>query len=137
MLLAAHLLKNVCSVNDYDQSDAIETTQGDPMTLFLRLVDLSQDRFNKPVGRRYVPASGSTLTVVFKNLDDARQVTRVATQTFPTSDPSIWEVPILAADALVGTIDIGLSLLEGDVTITGGVKAAILAYPANTSYSLF
>lgn len=137
MQLAAQMLSNLCSVNEYTLAQAITTTQSVPQTISFRLVDISVDKNLNPVGRRYMPASGSTLQVTFKNLDEDLEITRAATQPYPTSDPSLWQVAILAADALVGTIDLGLSLLENDITITGGTKAAILSYPRNSSFSVF
>jgi len=137
MLLSAQLLSNVSSVNDYTEQTAIKTTQGDPFTLSLRLVDLSKDTQSRPVGRRYMPASGSVVTVIFQNIDDEKKIRRVATQPFPTSDPSIFEVPVLSEDDLVGTVNVGLELQEGDNLFTGGVRAAILANPRGSVYSQF
>ncbi len=129
MLLSARVLDAVGNVNIFTVVQSLEITAGDSGTLYLQLIDSSLDgnalQFNPP-GRRYVPAAGATLTVVFNALDDARKVTRAASQPFP-GDGSIWTVPFLAGDALSGLVDVLLTLTEGVKVTTGRVQKAIFA----------
>lgn len=135
MLLSARFLANVASVNVFDWVQFVELNTGDPVTVYLQLVDASVDTETqgwKPIvsGRRYMPASGATLQVILKNVDDAKTLTKVATQAFPTSDPSIWSFQIAATDVNVqGTVSLTLVLTEGAVIRRGLVKAAIRVYP--------
>jgi len=128
MLLSARALEHVSDVNNFDYSTQIHCTEGDAPTIYLQLIDLSQDRVDhgfSPAGRRYVPAAGATLQVVFDHINDTRKVTRVASQPFP-QDPSIWAVPLLPTDGLKGTVNLKLTLIEGAKT-TRAFVAAFLA----------
>jgi hypothetical protein len=126
MLLSLRTLQSATSANDFSYADEAEWTAGDTFNWYFQLVDLSRDRAIdgfKPEGRRYMPAAGATLTVLFGNIDDAKKVTRAATQPYPL-DPSIWRVSVLAADPIQGTIDATLTLSEGGVVTTGYAQAA-------------
>lgn len=136
MLLSARFLSNVASVNIFDWVQPIEFNEGDPVTVYLQLVDASLDKEVqgwKPVvaGRRYVPASGATLQVIVQNIDDAKTLTKVATQPFPTTDPSIWSFSIAATDQVAGTVSLTLVLTEGGTVRRGLIKAAIRVYPTD------
>jgi hypothetical protein len=75
-----------------------------------------------------MPAVGATLQVIVQNLDDAKTYTKTATQSFPTSDPSIWSFGISANDLITGTISLTLVLTEGSVVRRGLVKAGLRGY---------
>jgi hypothetical protein len=101
--------------------------KGNPKDVYLRLVDSDQRPltagFNPP-GLRYIPATGATLTVEFTNLDDAKVITRAASNPF-SDDRSIWLVSVLATDGIEGTVSLKLTLTEGAEVRTIFVKAAI------------
>jgi hypothetical protein len=125
MKLSAKVLGNVNDVNSWEYQNQAEFSEGDTTSLFLQLVDLSKDRADQgfnPSGRRYMPEAGALLTVVFDHIDDARKVTRPASQPFP-EDPSIWEVAIMSTDTLRGTVNLKLSLNEGGTITSGYVQA--------------
>jgi hypothetical protein len=133
VLLSCRMLNAVSDVNHWDLVETLEMSEGSlPSDIYLMLVDESLDRFASgfsPDGRRYCPPAGSTLTVTLDNVDDAKKVTRVATQPFP-GDASIWKVSLLTTDSgkVRGTVNVKLSLAETTPvarTITGSVKAAI------------
>lgn len=129
MLLSARILNQVTSVNAWQYADQAQWTAGDTVSLFIQLIDLTQDRAVKgynPAGRRYMPASGATLNLTLANIDQSVQLSRAAVQAYPTSDPSIWRLSVLATDAIKGTCTIQLSLNEGGVITSGSVKAAVL-----------
>jgi hypothetical protein len=95
--------------------------------LYFQLVDASLDtdmQGYNPSGRRYMPATGSTMTVQLQNIDDSKVVTRTATQPF-VGDASIWSIQILATDAVHGSPQMLLTLVEPTKTIRGLVKNAI------------
>jgi len=117
MHLGCRILDNVVDVNTFDHADSSEWVEGDTVTLYLQLVDESKDSYLKgfhPGGRRYMPATGATLEVTLDSIDDALRVVRAANQPFPTTDPSIWAVPILTTDTVRGTVNLRLTLTEGD-----------------------
>lgn len=127
MRLSARMLENVAGVNTFNYAQQAEFTQGDAPTIYFQLVDLNQDRPEMgyvPAGRRYVPASGATLTVLLDAIDDSRKITRSATQPYP-GDPSIWSVVLLPADDLRGTVNLKLTLTEGMVITNAQVAAAL------------
>ena len=108
----------------------VKFSEGDAPAIFFQLIDLTLDRPEQgysPSGRRYMPVASSTLSVVLDNLDNARKVTRAATQPF-ASDPSIWKIQLLTTDSVRGTVNLKLTLTEPGtpVVITHGyVPAAI------------
>lgn len=127
MQLSARILENVSGVNSFDYANQASMTEGDAPLVYFELVDLKKDRADLgfvPAGRRYIPAAGATLTVILDNIDDARRITRAATQPFPNA-PSIWAVQLLAADQIRGTVNMKLSLVEGVKTTKGLLQAAI------------
>lgn len=121
MKLGCRFLTSVADVNTFEVVSSLETSQGTTQNVYFQLIDAAVDRADQgfsPVGRRYCPAVGATLVVTFKNIDDAKVVTRPAVQAFPTSDASIWYIPVLASDPLAGTVVMQLTLTEGSVVST-------------------
>lgn len=138
MLLSARFLTDVASVNQFGYAQPLEFTQGDAVTVYVQLIDASQDRETagwKPLvaGRRYMPAVGASLQVIIQNIDDAKVLTKNATQVFPTSDPSIWSFNISASDAVQGTVSLTLVLTEGGTIRRGLLKGGIRVYPTDPS----
>lgn len=134
MLLSARTLKDVANVNSFEYAQQFSWTEGDALTVYFQLIDAALDTAHEgfdPAGRRYMPPATTTLQVKFENIDDARTVTRMATQPFP-EDASIWAVQILATDRLRGTPQMRLTMVEpGPKTTTGVVKGAIAVYSAS------
>lgn len=132
MLLGARLLNDVQNVNSYDAADVVEFTVGDPITVYLQLMDMSVDkaseRFNPP-GRRYVPASGATLQCVVEAMDANKAITRYALMSFPADDRSIWGLQFLGTDKIQGTANIRFTLTEGSVVRSGVIKCAVRIQP--------
>ena len=128
MLLSARMLDSVSTVNNYCLVDQVQFTQGDQIQVFFQLIDTNKEPANKsfnPAGRRYMPASGATLQVTLNNIDSAKAVVRAAVQPYPTSDPSIWYVQVLASDIVRGTVTMLLKLTEGSNITTGVVVEAM------------
>lgn len=131
MLLTARMLKDVQTVNSFESSSQIQWTEGDALNLHFQLVDGSLDTETstfRPAGRRFVPAAGATLTVDLENIDDAKKLTRLASQPF-AQDGSIWRLQVLAADKIRGSPQLRLTLNEGGVITRGLLKMAIQIYP--------
>lgn len=121
------MLDGVASVNSFNYVERFEFTEGDTARLYFQLIDASQDRTAqgwKPTGRRYMPAVGATLQVSLDNIDDDKKVTRAAVQAYPTSDPSIWYVNVLATDKVRGTVNLLLQLTESGIVKFGRLDAA-------------
>lgn len=132
MLLSVRMLNDVTSVNSYEVVDRASYTVGDTTTIYVQLIDLSKDRPERgyvPGGRRYCPAVGATLTVTIDNIDNAKKITnRVASQPYPTQDPSIWAIPITSTDTAEGTCAVRITLTQGGVVTRGFKEAAIDIY---------
>lgn len=134
MRLSATILTGVASVNSFQEQAYFEMTEGDAVEVFLQLRDISVNPLTagfNPAGRRYVPAVGATLQVEVCDLDDAKKVTRYATQAFPDDDRSIWSFPIMATDVIRGTKSIKLVLTENGTVTRGVVQAAIRSQNLN------
>lgn len=131
MLLSARMLKDVAGVNSYEHDTQVSWTEGDTTLLYFQLIDASLDPSNQgfqPPGRRFVPAAGATLQVVLENIDDAKKVTRLATQPF-ANDGSIWALQVMASDKIRGTPQLRLTLTQSGVVTSGLVKNAIKIHP--------
>lgn len=128
MLLFARTLGDVQSVNSFGYVDQVELTEGDAVAVYLQLHDKSRsacppaDPFS--FGQRYCASSGAVLRVTMDHVDDARKITRVATQPF-AQDASIWRFDLLATDKLKGTVSLRLELTEGIKITKGSVVAAL------------
>lgn len=128
MLLSIRFLTNVGGVNDFTYNDGfVEFTEGEAPELYFQLIDTNKDKAAegyKPSGRRYMPATGATLSVVIENIDTAKKITRLATQPF-ASDPSIWKLTIFSTDQIKGTATLRLTLVEGTKSTYGKAIAAL------------
>jgi hypothetical protein len=141
MRLSAIFLNDFASVNNYQESEHFEMTEGDAATVYIQLRDVSvQTTFQgyKNPGRRYVPVAFSgptpppvTLEVKIDTMDDAKALllTKTATQPFPTTDPSIWMFTILNTDPVTGTRRMKLKLTDANGIVNGIVNSAILVTP--------
>jgi hypothetical protein len=139
MLLSARPLDNVANVNIFTYVDVLRFTEGDVPTLYIQLVDLSQDRLGegfKPTGRRYIPAiTGTdpdfvapTLEITISSIDDAKKIIRFATQPY-SQDGSIWALTLFDTDKLRGTADMLLKLTEGTKVTRGVLRQALAVEP--------
>lgn len=135
MLLTARILHHLSGVNDYEIGEGfVQFTEGDPATVYLQLVDATKDKGLNPPGRRYIPPATTTVTAVIKHNDDAKTLTRVLTQAFPTEDASIWALTILSTDELVGVRDLQLTMVEPSKTVRGVVKGALRIEPQTRAF---
>lgn len=130
MLLSARMLAGVGNVNVYEYVDSVEFTQGDSTVIYFQLFDMSVSAKSDPhfdVGRRYIPVAGATLSITIENIDDAKKITRMATQPF-AQDGSIWSISIASVDAVKGDATLRLTLTESAVVTRGSVRSAIKVY---------
>lgn len=112
MLLALELLDNVCNVNDFAEVPSLTLVAGNPGTLYVRIVDQSRQQSSDPsLFRRYIPASGASLTIQFTSIDSNNNISRTATNPFP-GDTSIWSIPILPTDKITAD-SLTATLVEG------------------------
>jgi hypothetical protein len=133
MRLSLRPLTDVQNVNSYEVVPGeITWTEGDVLTFYFQLCDISLDTSAQgysPPGRRYVPAAGSTLTVILENVDDDKKITRTATQPFAT-DGSIWSISILSSDKTKGSPQLKFNLVEpGSVLTSGILRNAVRVWP--------
>lgn len=102
MVLSYKFLNNVKDVNTFDEVEEITLLRGNPSTLYFRLVQTQASTdpslCENSVQRRYIPAAGSTVTMYFEHIDVCKCFNRTAIQPFPTQDPSIWSIQIMAQD---------------------------------------
>ncbi len=128
MLLGAVMLKAVQNVNSYQRSSQATIRQGNPATVFFQLVDLDQtDSFGQPL--RYIPASGSSVTVTLNSINSANVINRLASQPY-SDDRSIFAVALVAADRpSSGNFDI--TLLESGSTFTTSVANGLIVWTTN------
>lgn len=132
MLLSARFLTDVANVNSFSQAAQLRMGEGEALTVYIQLVDVSKDRAEQgfvPAGRRFVPAAGATLQVQLQNIDGSKVITKNASVAFSGLDRSIWSFTIASTDAVVGTVGLGLILNESGKITKGFLQAAILSQP--------
>lgn len=117
-------LRDVGNVNQWSYASTPQVYEGDTASLFFQIVD-REAQLAAGVFRRYVPASGATLTLTLDSVEDARKVVRLPAQPFPTQDASIWRLDLSPADLIRGTIDVRLVLNEAGVVHNAVVKGAL------------
>jgi len=130
MLLSARPLRDVSGVNSFEVDQVWETSEGNEVSLYFQLIDASLDRATdgfSPSGRRYMPAASASLSVTIDSLDDAKKITRYATQPYAL-DGSIWKLDILPTDAgkVRGTPTLRFKLIEGSKVTYGSLQGALL-----------
>ncbi len=132
MQLSLRLLDDVQSVNSMELASELVLTSGDPQTVHVQLIDAGRQRVcaDGPAVR-YIPAAGATMSLVFDSIDDAKRVTKVASQPFAT-DLSVWSVDLTVQDTakLRGTISLAFTLTIGTRVVSGRLNAALIV--ANT-----
>lgn len=135
MLLSAHMLQAVTDVNNWQVTQTLRFTEGDVPAIYFQLVDLEKDtdQFSyRPTGKRFVPATGATLSVTISTIDTATTFTKTASIAF-TGDNSIWKIQLLTTDpVLKGTFSIKLALTQSGV-ITYGIVPNALGIVSQTS----
>jgi hypothetical protein len=128
MALAIELLVNVSNVNSFQSATEISFSEGEAIDVYFRLVDTSRKESSYDTSfLRYIPqgTTTNTLKVDVQNLDDAKKISRYCTQPYAT-DTSIWKLALTAADALIGTVSLKLTLTE----TSGSTVVAKTAYKA-------
>ena len=128
MLLGAVMLKAVQNVNSFQRSTQVTIRQANPTTLYFQLVDLDQtDSFGQPL--RYIPASGSSVTVTLNSINSANVISRIAGQPY-SDDRSIFSFNLLSTDRpSSGNFDISLS--EGGSIFTTSVANGLIVWTTN------
>jgi len=133
MRLYAKMLKNVSNVNHFEYTATTYVAEGGVNDIYFQLVDLDKVYYpgidtstlpNNPL--RYMPATGSTIDVIFDSLFDDAQFVKTATQPF-AQDASIWKVS-LAADEIPSSGNFIFELTE-----SGSVKRVTVKNVMNVS----
>jgi hypothetical protein len=128
MKLSARPLTDVMNVNDFVPSPQVEFSVGDSLVFYFQLIDLEKNLAAhgwNPPGLRYIPEPAAIVSVVFSNIDDSRQFTRLAVQPF-LQDQSIWAVPVLGTDPLGGTISLKITVTQNGIKRSFTLQGALL-----------
>lgn len=130
MFLGVQMLKNVQSVNSFEQSAQVRLRQGNPSTIYFQLVDLEQvNKYGEPL--RYVPANGATCTATISSINQAYVITRACSQPY-SQDGSIWAMTILASDTVV-TGNFQITLSEGSTVRTAYCQMGVVVQSISPS----
>lgn len=124
MRLGIRNLRDVSNVNTFGYAlSPPQYTEGDTQSIFFQLVD-EDAPLPGGMARRYIPATGATLTVILDSVEIQKQVTRVMVQQF-VDDRSIWRLDVNAADPMRGTVDAFITLNESGAVHRARVKGAL------------
>lgn len=126
MRLALFALKNVSDVNSFAEVLELRLQQGNPTTLYLRLVDLDRPEGSEGFYLRHVPEAGASLRLTLQQMDSNAVVEKVADQPFVADDRSIFSIEILATDK-VSFNNIDALLTIGGVDYKLPVVSSIVA----------
>ena len=132
MFLGGRMLKNVQNVNSWEVANEVKLREGNAATVYFQITDEEQasDLMNG-FGLRYMPASGSTMSVTISSINSANVLNKIATQPFP-QDSSIWQFNILSTDK-ASQGNLMFSLTENGIVKTGVIAKAVVLQSLNPS----
>lgn len=114
-MLTGAILTSNSTLNNFSEIGSLEIFRGEEITLQFRIKD-------RQTGKRYMPASGATLTITFK--DGSTGIAKAAT--LNPDDRSMASVVLDEADTLlILSGDLEFTLLEGSVTKKGVIVDGI------------
>jgi len=106
-------LDNVIDVNHFDEVSEITFVRGNAAPFYFRLVTLTTE-CDDPLSHqlRYIPPTGTTVTMYFEHIDLSKCFNRAAVQPFP-QDPSIWMINLMPCDIFQPNSMVASMLLPG------------------------
>lgn len=117
MRLGFTILNKVTGYNSFSEPAEVTLQDGNPQTLWVRIVDLDQKDGECSRYLRYIPAEGSSVMFRFGSINSANTIARPGVQPFYDADRSIWSVPILPTDQITFN-GLTLTLTENGVSQT-------------------
>jgi hypothetical protein len=132
MRLGLVILSPFSTLNNLQHLNQASVSQGDTADVYFQLVDMDtiSERFQR--GIRYMPASGATMQVTMKSINDANTVAKAATMAFPSDDRSIWKFSLSAAETQkVAGVNLRIVLTEGSNIKSANATNVISVTPAN------
>lgn len=105
MNLWIKFLSSVFDVNNFREDQGVKVIKGNPTSLFLRL-------WNPDASLRYIPASGSSVSIEFENIDLSNSFSKIASQPF-AGDMSIFKVILTAEETKKISNTVSASLTVG------------------------
>jgi hypothetical protein len=106
MKLSVKFLKNVANVNSFQYASQWNISEGSAQVLYFQFVDKLKEDL------RYMSQAVviDEVAVTFLNIDEASEITKIATQAFP-DDKSIWTIT-LASDEVPNPGAVKFSITE-------------------------
>jgi hypothetical protein len=98
MRLGFVFVNNYQNVNYFNEVPSIEISNGNPDTIYFRIVNLDTKDSNGKF-LRYIPASGSIVSVMFNNIDSTKIANKIASMV-SVDDRSIYSVAVMPTDIL-------------------------------------
>lgn len=133
MRLGIAMLNSNSTLNQLMYQNQLKINPGETATVYFQLVDLDQQSGNCPAPR-YIPAAGATMSVNMYSLDQAKSITKVATNPF-ADDKSIWSFNLTAADTQIAAgVNMKVTLTEG-ANIKIANAEAVLIFGSKSQYS--
>jgi len=112
--LSAKAIKNYSNINSFDYANQWDIRSGEPNSLYFQLVNLDKVDYATKMPLRYIPASGSTVSVKFPSIDDDAVITVSATAV-SVDDRSLWVADLTALQEPASG-NVVISVTEGGVT---------------------
>jgi hypothetical protein len=118
------------NINSFQAVTQVTCSEDEAVDVYFRLVDTTKKENNYDVTNlRYIPqgATTNTVSVILRNIDDSKQITRSASAVSSTTDLSLWKVQILSTDNITGTISLKVTLTETSSSTVVTKKCNVLA----------
>lgn len=124
MRLGIRILNSSSSLNYLSYLNQAQISPGETATVYFQLVDLEQ---GTPCGAlRYMSASGATVSIMLTSLDQAKNITKVASNPF-ADDRSIWSFTLNALETVnAAGVNMKVTLTEGANVKIAIAEAAVI-----------
>jgi hypothetical protein len=125
------MLNNSSLLNSLAYLNQVIINPGETYTVYFQLVDLDQPRVANAPGQRYIPVSGSTLSVQLNSINQANVITKIPSNPF-ADDRSIWSFNLSAAEtAIAAGVNMNVTLTEGSLIRIARAEAVIIIGPTS------
>jgi len=132
MRLGVRMLNNTSTLNNLMYVNQVQINPGETYTVMFQIVDLDQRPSASSLPQRYIPITGSTMSITLTSIDQSRNISKIPSNPF-VDDRSIWSFNLTAADtAIAAGVNMTATLTEGANIRIARSEATIIIGPQST-----
>lgn len=129
MRLGIQMLNNSSLLNSLLYLNQIIVNPGETYTVYFQLADLDSQHGPNCPALRYIPASGSSMSIKLTSINVANNITKIPFNPFP-DDRSIWAFNLSAIETQYAAgINMRVTLTEGSSVKIAVADAVIIIGP--------